>query len=743
MGTQSKQTFEFGPFRIDTRNRQLLRDGKVVPLKAKAVDTLLLLVVRRGDVVEKDDLMKSLWPDSFVEEANLTQNIYTLRKALGDGDYIETIPRRGYRFVGEVRTGEEPSEVLVIQERTRTSISYEEQSTNLADEAKFRAPDVIDVFPQSSPARRLEGETVKTGRSYLRWWPLVVLIALLLISVLVLVHFWRTRVPFEKIHLSRFTTTGKAEKAAISPDGKYLAHVLNDSGQHSVWVRQVATGKDLQIVPPAHVDIYGLTFSHDGNYVFYVSQEMNRLGMLFKVPSMGGVSTKLAEDVDSPVSISHDDKRLAFIRLSPTEHSVVVTNLDGSGERKVVSSTPTSEFKIAPSYLIPPAWSPDGKIIACPVGVLRSGDEQQTIWGFDAETGAARAFTKEHWETIGRMEWLASGAGLIVTAAETGGTFTQQIWFVNYADGASRKITNDLNDYRDLSVTADGKTVIAVQSERRANIWVASASNFSQTRQVTFTNYDALDGLAWAPDGKLVYTQQSAGEENLWVADPGGQSPHQLTSHAGLNLQPKVSPDGRYVVFVSTRSGQLHLWRIDADGQHALELTHGKDDQRPSIAPDGRSVFFRSYAFGAGVRVYRIAIDGGEPVRITDQTSAEPALSRDGKWIAVIYRAAPAARNQIAIMPAEGGALKLIHELPAHFGRLVWTPDGQGLAYAAKQEGVGNIWIQPLDGGEPKQLTHWTPMAILSFDWSPDGKWLAYASGTLSSDVVLITDISR
>jgi DNA-binding winged helix-turn-helix (wHTH) protein len=102
MSKENRHFYEFGPFRIDTRNRQLLRENEVVLLKAKAVDTLLLLIESRGDVVEKDDLMQRLWPDSFVEEANLTQNIYTLRKALG-GDYIQTVPRRGYRFVAEVR----------------------------------------------------------------------------------------------------------------------------------------------------------------------------------------------------------------------------------------------------------------------------------------------------------------------------------------------------------------------------------------------------------------------------------------------------------------------------------------------------------------------------------------------------------------------------------------------------------------------------------------------------------------
>src|SRR5262245_47052761 len=128
MSKENRHFYEFGPFRIDTANRQLMRDGQVVPLKAKAVDTLLLLIDSCGDVVEKDELMKTLWPDSVVEESNLTQNIYTLRKALGDGDYIETIPRRGYRFVADVKRLENGApDVIVVRERTSTSVSYEEE----------------------------------------------------------------------------------------------------------------------------------------------------------------------------------------------------------------------------------------------------------------------------------------------------------------------------------------------------------------------------------------------------------------------------------------------------------------------------------------------------------------------------------------------------------------------------------------------------------------------------------------
>lgn len=738
MSMQNRQVFEFGPFSIDTVNRQLRRDGELVPLKAKAVETLLLLIEHRGDVVEKDELMKWLWPDSFVEEANLTQNIYTLRKALGETGYIETIPRRGYRFVAEVKeSGHANPDFLVIKERTRTSFSYEEQandvSNELVRESDARLANAIEVRARATlPA-------AKVSRSILSryWW--VVLVAVAVIASTVLLWPKHSRVPFANIKLTRFTTTGKAIKAAISPDGKYIAHVLDEGGYKSVWLRQVATGEDLQIVSPAHTEFfYGLTFSHDGNYIYYVNQEMNHLGMLYKVPSLGGNTTKLMEDVDSAVTLSPDDKRLAYVRLSSGEQSITIANIDGTGERKLAFTKSTDEARLAPTWTVPPAWSPDAKTIAVTVAVTANQETYQTIQTL-SESGIRQPLTSQRWETIGRMEWLSGGDGLLVIAEELGGS-PAQIWQVAYPGGMTRRITNDLNNYRDLSVTNDGKTMIAVQSERKANISIASAGDTSHATQITNTNFDGLDGMSWTPDGRLVYTLNTGGEENLWLVEAKGNTPRQLTSHGGINRQPAVSPDGRYVVFVSNRSGRQHLWRIDIDGQRPLELTHGVEDTEPSFTADGQSVVFRSIATG---RILRITISGGEPVALTDKACAEPIVSPDGTKVAVVHRLAPVIANQFAIIPAEGGEPRIIHELPAHYGRFGWMPDSKAICYADKQEGVGNIWTQLLDGTPPKQLTHWSTNPIFSFGWSRDGKWLAFASGTITSDVVLITDVGQ
>ncbi|HEV8608627.1 MAG TPA: winged helix-turn-helix domain-containing protein [Thermoanaerobaculia bacterium] len=715
MSSPVRHFYEFGPYRIDTVNRRLLRDGELVPLKAKVVETLLLLIEHCGEVLEKDDLMRRLWPDSFVEEANLTQNIYVLRKALGVGSYIETVPRRGYRFVGEIRQWE-----AAPSSRTNAPDGTPETSfTGFADErARSVAPAGLRTL-----------------------WSTLLILAVIAAGA---VAFWPRRhtIPFEKIQLTRLTTTGNAVRAAISPEGRYMAYVASEAGRQSLRLRQIATGKDLELVPSSSVDFYGLTFSHDGNFIYYTSQEMNHLGLLFRLPSLGGTPARLAADVDSPVTLSPDDQHLAFVRFSPKDRAIVVSNADGTGERRLASSSHALAFRIAPTPLIAPAWSPDGRILACAVGVATSEADYQTVWSFNARNGTGRPLTSAHWKTLGRMEWLPDGKELLLTAAGPGSSGTQQIWLLS-SDGRTRQITKDLADYREVSLTPDARSLVAVQSERRGNVWVAPADDTDRATQVTFTNYDGLGGgLSWTPDGRIVYTLPTGAEQNLWIVDPKGGSPEQLTSHAGVNRQPAVAPDGRYIVFVSDRSGRQRLWRIDADGGHPHELTHGSADREPSFSPDGKWVVFSSSVAGRG-SVFRVGIDGGEPVRLTDRASGEPNVSPDGALLSLYYRSAPAAPNKISVMPSSGGEPRAIRDLPPHFGRFRWTPDGRALAYSAGQEGVGNIWLLPLDGSAPAPITHWGTEPVFSFDWSRDGKWLAYVKGAITSDVIRIEDLTR
>src|SRR5213078_1571642 len=153
---ESGRSYEFGPFRLDAEQRLLFRDGRPVPLAPKVAETLLVLVESGGSLVTKDKLMRRLWPDTFVEESNLTQNIFTLRKALNESSiYIETVPRRGYRFAGEIRSGMGAgTDELIVTTRTRTQITSEEETVHEpAQMAQSHAGDLADVRNARAVAR--------------------------------------------------------------------------------------------------------------------------------------------------------------------------------------------------------------------------------------------------------------------------------------------------------------------------------------------------------------------------------------------------------------------------------------------------------------------------------------------------------------------------------------------------------------------------------------------------------------
>ena len=774
MSKPASHLYEFGQFRLDTAEHLLLRNGEAIPLTPKAFETLVVLVRHSGHLVYKDELMKEVWPDTIVEENNLDKSISVLRKALGEGisdqTYIETVRRRGYRFVPSVReVREQDASLQIVRERTRSSVVIEEEETEIQDHAGGQNTDVDTSILNSNgqragealqvPARRAtssDAHLIGKLKPDRRGVPLAAAATIVLVVVVAAVAFAfmlykffrqdRSEAPFEKVRLARLTTTGKAVRAAISPDGKYIAHVVNDAGQQSLWIRQVATGRNLQIVPPARLEYFGLTFSHDGSYVYYVSWEMNYLSILFRVPSLGGEPTRLIDDVDTPVTLSPDDKRLAFVRISPgtKERIIVVAKVDGTSEQKIFSDS-ASSFKIAqkpntrPSS---PAWSPDGKTIACTVQIADSGGERQTIFGLQMEDGTFKPLTSQRWPTVARMEWLADGRGLVLAAAEQESNPAQQIWYVAYPDGEARKITNDLSDYQDVSLTGDSRTVVAVQSERQGNIFIAPENDASRATQITSTNYDGLAGISWTPERKIVYTSRASGNEDLWITGADGGHQKQLTANAGINRQPVVSPDGRYIVFVSERAGTYHLWRIDADGHHPQQLTDGIDDIDPSFSPDGRWLVFRSLTPGSHMpNLFRVSIDGGEPVRLTDRISGEPTVSPDGHLIAFFYREELATPNKFAVMPFEGGEPQIICDLPKLSGGFHWTVDSKALAYVSDRDNHTNIWIQPLGGGPPHQLTDWKSDRIFSFDWSSDGKQLACARGIVTSDIVQISDL--
>jgi|GEM_PF-282167 len=543
--------------------------------------------------------------------------------------------------------------------------------------------------------------------------------------------------PFTRIKLARLTTNGKASQAAISPEGKYLVHVMGSAGQQSLWLRHIATGSDKEIVPTTGGDILGATFSHDGNYLYFTRQDALD-SVLYQVPVLGGAAKRSGADIDTVITLSPDDKRFAFIRGYPEygETALMLANADGTGEQKLVAHKPR-DF----NSFVKPTWSPGGEMIAAASRKPEAEGSFRTIITVRVTDGAEKVITSQRWTDIVAIAWLTDGSGLIVSAADEESGPANQVWHVAYPTGEARRLTNDTNDYRGISLTADSSSFVTVQTETISNIWVAPDRNVSRATQVSSNKNDGSEGLAWIPDGRIVFQSRASGNNDLWVTNADGTNQKQLTTEAGNDIWPAVTPDGRYILFVSNRvEGRDSIWRMRTDGTDPRPLTVG-ELKLSQPASDNQSVFFTSSINGKA-SLMRVSVNGGTPAQLTDYAAAGPLLSPDGTQLACGFVDTQTSTYRIGILGLEGGApVKVLDlQIPSRYQPLRWTPDGRALAYIDTRAGVSNLWRLPLDGSKRKQITDFKTDQIFQFDWSRDGRWLALARGSVTSDVVLVRD---
>ena len=545
--------------------------------------------------------------------------------------------------------------------------------------------------------------------------------------------------PFSKVRFTQLTNTGKATVATISPDGKYVVHVVSDGVQSSLWVRQTATTSDVQIVPPSETRYVGLTFSVDGNYVYYVVYEKNAaIGYVYQIPVLGGTPRKIIEDVDTPITFSGDGKQFAWVRNFPRsgETALFIANSDGTGERKIASLQRPERFNAGASIGL--SWSPTEDLIAAPAAGTENGRDVGKILGFDARTGAQKEITSHRWPFVQQVVWTRDGKGLIVTAqeAQLGPT---QLWHVTYS-GSVERITNDLNIYNGVSLSSDGSTIATVQSQRASSVWLASSSSTEAAVKLSGGTNEGGGGVALTPDGKIIYTLVGSGTSDLLMVNADGSNPTSLTANAGQNALPAVSQDGRYIVFVSNRTGATHVWMMQSDGSNLKQITNGLTEIFPVLSPDNQWIVYQNIA---DLRLWKTPVAGGAGLQLVDKLASQPVISPDGKFVACRYREQELSPFQLAIVSFEDGKTVKTFDLPpSAFGtpHFDWTPDGKAVLYVDARGGVGNIWSQPIDGSPAKQMTFFNTDQIFAFDFSADGKRIALARGNVSNDVVLIVE---
>ena len=539
--------------------------------------------------------------------------------------------------------------------------------------------------------------------------------------------------------LARLTLGAFIGNGAISSDGRYIAYVSSAGGLQSVWIRQVATNSNAQIIPPTKLDYGAITFSPDGNYLFYFgSAQEGQEGGLCRVPAIGGrplciIAGAHNSNGDGPVTFAPDNKRLAFIREYPShETALFVANVDGTDERKLASREGHDSFGNA-------AWSPDGKRIACTEVLNENGKTHWKLLTIGLEDRAETPINIQAFRSVGEIVWLSDGSGLLMIAGNE--DEPMQVWQVDYPTGTARKIFNDVASYSGLSLTADSNVLVTHRVETLSNIWNQSATDPTNTRQITSGTgvRDGWMGVGWTPDGRIVYSSHASGQPDIWIMNGDGSEPRQLTTNMGCVYNGlAVSPNGQYVVFVSRKAGNTNLWRIDIDGRNPKQLTNGSGEFNPVFSPDGQWLRYR-----AAGKVWKVSIDGGEPVLSGDGLPHTLGVSPDGKLRAFVPEDNQTEGKRMAIAPFLGGPPFAILKLPDDAqisGGMRWTPDSRALTFIVGRNDVSNIWSQPIDGGPAQQLTDFKADWIHGFAWSHDGKQLAVVRGTTPSDLMLVTN---
>jgi DNA-binding winged helix-turn-helix (wHTH) protein/Tol biopolymer transport system component len=687
--TEHRTTYSFSSFRIDTKNKVLWRDGAVVPLTPKVFDTLALLVENAPDLVAKSSLMEALWPDQFVEESNITFNIKMLRKALeddaGNPTFIETVPRRGYRFIAKL------------------------------DEGKQAAPEY-------SAWTRRPGYAIG-------------FLALLAVAGIIGLAAWRVNTNsaapnnLSNLRSTKLSDTGKVNRAVISPDGKFIAYTNEE--KRSLWLRQISNGSNTEILPASDLPFFGLAFSNDSENLFFTRREFAEDFQLsiYRKPIFGGVPAKIAGDAQGDIGITPDDRQIIFIRYEKgvnNQNSLMTIDVDGQNERVIKTSA-------APDVFWTAAVSPDGQKVIAAYGHTNNAARNVSLVEIDLATGDQREITDEKFFQVSSLAWLEDQSGFLFTAYKTLGE-PARIWRFEYTTRKAESITNDSTEYVKITLNKLADKFVVTTLSADFGFFIGREQNTS--RYLT----QARDGFSFTPDGRIVYASDASESEDIWIMNENGSDQKQLTTDPSLDAYPLVSADG-HIYFASNRTGENQIWRMNLDGSGQTRITKSLGGKPRFVTQDGKWLFYSS---AIDQTVWKAATNGtGEKQVFPTATGFYQAFSPDGSKMAYLARDKDANKFAVRIISIEKN--EDVKRYPVADGDglpyfLNWSPDGTGLTYTRKdQTGDHLLWQQPLNSEAPNVLSNLGNEEVMDCRLAPNGKNYVFIRGRWKHDAVLLS----
>jgi Tol biopolymer transport system component/DNA-binding winged helix-turn-helix (wHTH) protein len=696
--------FEFGPFALDPVKRILKNQGELVPLHSKALDLLLVLVEQSGRIVEKDELMKRLWPDSFVEEGNLSVQVSALRKALGetpnDHRYILTIPGRGYRFAEPIRRVETGRDLLV---------------------------------PRDHSGRERSGLYRKIGLAST---------LLLAAGIVAWLKFFAVAHKAPALRIIPFTSfSGEEIHPTFSPDGSHLAYAWNgEKGDNfDVHVQLIGAGGPLQLTRHPDPD-FSPTWSPDGRHIAFIRQS-ERGGGIFLIPALGGHERKVATihvtGVAGPyLAWSPDGKSLVVVDKSLANEpcSLFLLSIDtGELKRLTFPNQKLGEDRM-------PAVSPDGKTVAFSRGVDCGAND---IYLVPSTGGQPRRLTFDS-RPIHGLAWNANGQEIIFSSERAGGV--SMLWRIGIDLGKPELLAGLGENVGFPSISRQQNRLTYTHWVSDANIWRLELDTVHGSgravKLIASTRND--ESPQYSRDGKrILFASDRSGGYEFWVCDSEGHNTYPLASDSRAGAA-SWSPDGQQIAFDSPDEGKSHIYVMSAEGGVPRRLTVDSSDHvMPSWSHDGQWIYFGSNRSG-DLQVWKIPSAGGQTVQVTKGGGLAALESRDGKFLYYskgqspgLWRV-PVAGGEEALVIASfkeelsgywGVADKGIYFVDDHAEKLVSSAP----AYLKFMSfGTGRIReIMPLE--KP-------PMSGAGLSVSPDGRWVLYQGGDQRSDDIMLVE---
>jgi serine/threonine protein kinase len=581
----------------------------------------------------------------------------------------------------------------------------------------------------------------------------IILIALLAAAAVAGWQLWPRVKPFASISVAQITNTGTLDKIALSRDGKFLAEVKNEGGQRTVWVRNIVTNTDTEILSAFPGDYLGLTFSPDTNYLYFTrgTPDNSFIARIYTMPLFGGTPRQLVFDVDSAPSLSPDGNQFVYLRWTPDRKDqyseIHLADKDGNHDQVVYRSSAKTEA---------PEWSPDGKRIAW---IEATGPATEVVSILDLASKKVRTITPPKGVTLDRRDqgssdlaWLPDGKHLLALYS-TPHADREQIGILGVAPDAFRNIdafrsvTNDVNAYSQLAVSADGKLLATVLTNVDSTLGYYKRDGGEMIASTPL--HISPTGFAWEDEDRLLLIAR-----NLGI--------YQLERATGA-LEPMYTGDLRIGRFVAgCRDGHIlftaipgneeepRLFRMNADGGEMKQLTTTGNVRAPFCAPDSQRAYFtlRDSTDSLLVSLWSVPLLEGPPRKeLEAHAFGSFLLDRERKLAALVT--VNDHRETVNVMDL--GSHAIVHRMPlevsyAEGGSPVFFPDGKALvegALAGDENKLGNtLRYEPLDGSPPHFLIDPTHHTIVDFSWSPSGNKLGVLQLRKSPDVVLIKDAS-